>query len=236
MQATNHGRAGKFSRRLFSLLLLGATLSCTGCNVVLLLGYLISGPPQIEPDFDKVTKKSLSKRNTTVVVYCYAPNELKYDQDKVDYEVAKCVAIRLNNQEIKVADPDRVYDWIDKHPDFERDVELGAAFNANYVVKIELRDYSLFAERSHDLYQGRCDGIISVWEMDKKSDGTLKKTGKLIYSKDLLSRYPKEAPLPFNSYTTETFKKLFLAALSDEIGAKFYPTYAGDDYTRSIVQ
>lgn len=230
--------AGKFGGRRWwqALVLLLATVSCTGCNVVLLLGYLIGGPPSIEPDFEKQTKKSLSSRNTRVLVYCYAPNELKWDHDKVDYELAKYVATRLNRNDITVVDPDRVYAWIDKNPNFDKDSELGVAFNVNFVVKIDLREFSLFEEHSHDLFRGRCDGIISVLAMDKKEDGTVKKTGNIIYTKQLASRYPTSGPIATNQYPFETFKGLYLSALSEDIGVKFYKSYAGDEYTRTAIQ
>lgn len=238
MPATAKLRSHIFSRRLVLrvLVIMLATMACTGCNVVLLLGYLIGGPPAIDPDFNKKTGKSLSGKDKLVVVYCYAPNELKADHDRVDYEVATCVALRLNKENIKVADPDYVYEWIDKHPEFEKDTELGAAFNATHVIKIELTDYSLYAERSHDLFQGHCSGLITVWEMEKKSDGTTKKTGKIVYNQDLNSRFPKESPLASTQYAPDTFKKLFLSALSADVGGKFYPTYAGDEYTRTMSQ
>lgn len=237
MPVTLNGRARIFRRGVVAIMLLLTTVSYTGCTPILLLGYLIGGPPTKEPKFHEVTKKSMDARNTTVLVYCYAPNDLKYDQDKVDYEVAKTVALRLNAEGIKVVDPDRVYAWLDSNPDFEREVELGAAFNATYLIKIDLHDYSLFAERSHDLYQGRCNGHISVWEMDMKSDGkTAKKSGKIIFSTDVASRYPKEMPVQSSQCTSEYFKKLFLSALSAEIGGLFYPTLVGEEFTRTAAQ
>src|ERR1043166_6370417 len=43
-----------------------ATLLTTvgGCNAVLALGYLIGGPPSIDPDFNVQTGKALDKKDT----------------------------------------------------------------------------------------------------------------------------------------------------------------------------
>ncbi len=37
-------------------------VSVPGCNYFILLGYLIGGPPQIEPLFERDTKKSMTDR------------------------------------------------------------------------------------------------------------------------------------------------------------------------------
>ncbi len=42
----------------------------------MILGYLIGGPPSIEPDFDKETGISLQGKDKTVAVVCFAPREL----------------------------------------------------------------------------------------------------------------------------------------------------------------
>lgn len=236
LPATHRRCSFPSSRWTLLLLVTLGLISCTGCNVVLLLGYLIGGPPSIEADFEAKTKKSLSGKNKTVVVYCYAPDELRWDHDKIDYEISKYVSVRLNNNDIRVIDPDRVYSWIDKHREFEKDADLGAEFKVDFVVKIELKEFSLFEEHSSDLYRGRCDAIISVLEMEKKEDGTVRKVGNVIYNKQVVSRFPTSGPVQMNQYPFEQFKGLYLSALSDEIGIKFYKSYAGDEYTRTALQ
>ncbi|MSR56864.1 MAG: hypothetical protein EXS05_04240 [Planctomycetaceae bacterium] len=199
-------------------------LSQTGCNAVLLLGYLIGGPPAIEPDFHKQTGQKLEGKNKTVLVMCYAPTELKWDNDAVDYELAKHVAYRLNLNKIKVIDPDRVHAWLDKNKDWHKAVEVGAEFKVDYIVHIDLKDYSLFEEHSSDLYRGRADVVVNVFKMDEDH-----KDGNMIYSKDLISRFPTKTPVYAYQYSYANFKKMYLSTLSNEIGVLFYEQFAGDD-------
>ncbi len=215
-------------RRLFALSLLLLAASSTGCQAVVLLGYLIAGPPSIEPDFEKQTKKSLTEKGKTTLVLCYAPKELKWDNDAVDYEVAKMIALRLRSHQISVMDPDRVHDWLDKHSNWDKPDEVGAAFGVDYVIYVDLAKYSLFEEHSHDLYRGRAEMIVSVVEMTGKKNKK-KKHGSTIYSKSITSRYPDSTPASANEYPYETFKKLYLSRLSDQIGWLFFEHYAGDD-------
>ena len=64
-------------RFLTLLALFAATaIGVSGCNYVVLLGYLIGGPPSISPDFDEMTGTSLTDKDVIVAVVCYAPKEV----------------------------------------------------------------------------------------------------------------------------------------------------------------
>ncbi|MGQ0637523.1 MAG: hypothetical protein ACT4QC_23190 [Planctomycetaceae bacterium] len=218
-------------RRLVTWLCLLAVALCqTGCNAVLLLGYLIGGPPAIEPDFHKKTNQSLAGKNKTALVFCYAPTELKWDNDAVDYELAKFLAYRLNANKIKVMDPDQVHDWLDKNKDWHKVSEIGAAFKVDYIVHIDLREYSLFEEHSSDLYRGRADAIIHVVKMNED-----KKDGDTIYSKELVSRFPRSTATPAHQFSYQDFKQRYLSELANEIGILFYEHFAGDDFINTAL-
>ncbi|MCA8989918.1 MAG: hypothetical protein KDA78_19895, partial [Planctomycetaceae bacterium] len=88
-------------------LILAFSIPLTGCNYAILLGYLIGGPPSIEPDFDIQTNKSMSDKEVSVCVVAFAPTELKWDFDKIDHELARYVAFRLVEHDIKVVNPDQ---------------------------------------------------------------------------------------------------------------------------------
>ena len=216
--------------------------SLTGCNVVLLLGYLIGGPPSIEPDFEKETKYSLKGRNKTVLVFCYAPTELKWDNEAVDQELSKHIAYRLNGNKIKVIDPDRVQAWLDKNPHWDKPAQVGAAFGVDYVVYVDLHQYSLFEENSSNLYRGRADCNVSVIKMDEvpkdmRTDEDVVRTrdGQEVYTKNVVSRYPEATPVAVDQYSYANFKKLYLSRLSDQIGVLFYESYSGDEIPHRVL-
>ena len=200
----------------------------SGCNVVLLLGYLIGGPPSIEPDFDKQVGKSLKGKKHRILVLCYAPTELKWDNDAVDREVARHVAYRLNMNNIKVIDPDKVNAWLDKNPNWDKPSEVGDVFNATHVVYIDMKTFGLFEEHSSHLYRGRSDCIVTVVEMEKSD-------GKQIFSKEVTSKFPGDVPVSADQFSFKDFKKLYLSRLSDQIGQLFYERYAGDDMPHAVL-
>jgi hypothetical protein len=203
-------------------LVLASQLS--GCQAVILLGYLIGGPPSTDPDFHIKTKQTLAGKNKITLVYCYAPKELKWDNEAVDYELAKHIAYQLNAKKIKVVDPDRVQAWLDKHDKWKKTAEIGAAFKADYIVHVDVKDYSLFEANSSNLYRGRADCIVNVVKMDDD-----KKDGQVIYTIPIKSNFPTRAPVDSNAMAFSEFKKRYLSALSDEIGRLFYSSETGDD-------
>jgi hypothetical protein len=208
--------------RVMAACLLASQLS--GCQAVILLGYLIGGPPSTDPDFHVKTKQTLAGKNKITLVYCYAPKELKWDNEAVDYELAKHIAYQLNSKKIKVVDPDRVQAWLDKHDKWKKVSEIGTVFKADYIVHVDVKDYSLFEANSSNLYRGRADCIVNVVKMDED-----KKDGTVIYTIPIKSNFPTRAPVDSNAMAFPEFKKRYLSALSDEVGRLFYPSETGDD-------
>jgi hypothetical protein len=206
-----------------------ATASLPGCNYFILLGYLIGGPPAIEPEFEKETGgKSLTDLDVTVAVVCFAPTEVKFNFDEIDHEIAKYVTFQLHAHKIKVISPDRVRAWLDKNPEWDKAEEIGEAFGVTYVIYVDLNEFSLYEENSTQLYRGRSSGWVSVFEMDK--DGN----GDKIFSKEFNDRYPKFAPRETSEVSYATFKKEYLSHISEEIGVKFYEQYQVDRIGRAL--
>jgi len=215
-------------RRWLAVMMMIACIGATGCNYLMLVGYLIGGPPSIEPDFDTMTNKSMSDKEVSVCVVAFAPNEMKWDFPKIDQELARYVAFRLVEHNIKVVNPDQVKAWLDAHPDWDKAEEIGKALDCTYVIYIDMNDFHLYEENSTTLYRGRSENYVSVFEMDE--DGY----GEKIYSKEVSSKYPIRAPRSTSEMSLDTFKREYLSRLSKEIGWLFFERYNGDDIGDAI--
>ena len=203
---------------------LSLLLVTPGCNYVILLGYLIGGPPQLQPLFEKETGKSFTDKDVRVAVVCYAPDELKYQYDNIDLILSQSIAQHLSVKgKVDVVRPDKVRTWLADNRDWDTPVEVGAAFDVSYVVYVDLADFSLYERDSANLFRGRCEAIVSVYEM--KADGT----GRPIFSRDLTSAYPTQVPRSASEVSYDTFRMEYFTRLSDEIGRLFYPSLSGDD-------
>lgn len=206
--------------------LLSAALLCLancGCSYLLLVGLLVGGPPNIEPAFEVETKESFTDKDVTVAVVCFAPDKVRYSFEDIDQELAKHVAYRLHEHDIKVIMPQRVKEWLDQNRDWDRPEEIGEAFDTTYVIYIDLNEFSLYEDGSATLYRGRSEAICSVWKMDE--DGQ----GEKIFSKEKISKFPTHQPMSSSEETYSNFKARYLSRLSEEIGRLFYEYYLIDD-------
>lgn len=199
----------------------------SGCSYLLFLGYLIGGPPTIEPDFDVQTKKSFTDKDVTVAVVCYAPTDIRYSFEEIDYEVAKFVSMRLVQHKIKVVEPDRVRQWLDENKEWDKAEEIGDYFKATYVVYIDLNEFSLYEDDSANLYRGRAEAVVSVWEMDESG------TAEKIYTTEKISKFPVHQPIAASDESYQNFKSRYLARFSEELGRLFYEYFTYDEIGES---
>jgi len=113
-QNVSHRRRWHIACQIIVVGLIAGAL--TGCNYLLFAGYLLGGPPSIEPAFDAETGLSMTDKDVTVAVVCYAPKHVKWDFANIDYNLSKKVAYRMFQKKITVINPDRIRDWLDRHP------------------------------------------------------------------------------------------------------------------------
>lgn len=217
--ATGRGRV--FLQHLLCCMLL--LCGTSGCNYFILLGYLIGGPPQLEPIFEKETNKSMTDKDVRVAVVCYAPDELKYQYDSIDHILARYLSHQLDQHKIDVVRPADVRQWLEENREWDTPVEVGAAFDVRYVVYVDISDFSLYERDSANLFRGRCEAIVTVYEM--KADGN----GRPIFSRDLTSAFPTQVPRSSAEVSYESFRMEYFWRLSEEIGRMFYPYLHGDD-------
>ena len=206
--------------------LLAVMLLCmvaSGCNYLVIFGYLLGGPPSVEPEFEKETKESLTDKDVRVAVVCFAPNEIKYSFESIDHELAQYVAFQLFAHKIKVVPPDLVKGWLEENKDWDKPEEIGVHFKVTYVIYIDLNEFTLYEEGSPNLYRGRSESIVSAWKMD--DDGHAEK----IFSAEKTSKYPVHQPVSSGDKTYMTFKGEYMTRLSDEIGRFFYSYFVADE-------
>lgn len=223
MKPRTCGRRPLRRAALLLAIALASVLSTSGCNYFLLIGYLIGGPPSIQPDFDKLTKESLTDKGVKVAVVCFAPDAIRLNFIDVDKDIANYVARRLFQHNIKVIQPDRVQDWLDRHDDWDKPDEIGEATGATHVIFVDVHKYNLFEENSHELFRGRAEVMVSVFKMQKGDQA------EKIYTKELTSFFPLSAPRATSEISYDRFRRQYLGRLSEEIGRLFYEYFNGDD-------
>lgn len=206
------------------LLLLGCALvAIPGCNYFILLGYLIGGPPQLEPLFEAETNKSFTDRNVRVAVVCYASDDLTKFHDNIDKMLISRISAMLYSNKIDIVNPDLVKAEMANNPEWDSPVEIGAELDVNYVVYVDIADFSLYERDSTSLFRGRCEAICSVYEMQTNGDG------RRIFTTEINSTYPTQVPRSASDISYESFRNEYFFRLANEIGRLFYPYGTGDD-------
>ncbi|WP_417851556.1 hypothetical protein [Thalassoglobus sp.] len=213
----------RFSNRFRVLLTaLLVSVSLSGCQQFVIISYLLHGPPTIEPDFDAETGESMSNPGVTVAVVCYAPTKLKWKFPQLDEQVATHLAFRLGQNHITMIHPDYVKAWLDEHPDWEKASEIGKAFKADYVIEVELADFTLHEGSSTTLFRGRTEAYVNVIKVDEEG------YGDRIFTKEIDFAYPTRVPRTSSDVSLGEFQKEYLSMLSERIGWLFYERFHGD--------
>lgn len=226
MSASSHCSTTRLAPRslIARLLLLSCVLvAIPGCNYFILLGYLIGGPPQLEPLFEAETNKSFTDRNVRVAVVCYASDDLTKFHDNIDKMLISRISAMLYSNNIDIVNPDRVKAELANNPEWDSPVEIGAELDVNYVVYVDIADFSLYERDSTSLFRGRCEAICSVYEMQTNGDG------RRIFTTEINSTYPTQVPRSASDISYESFRNEYFFRLANEIGRLFYPYGTGDD-------
>ena len=210
-------------RRVLALLLSLVVGISQGCSPIAMIGYLLAGPPSIEPDFEAETGLSMEGGKKKVAVVCFAPKDLLIEFPQIDDEVAAQVAYRLNEHGISIIQPEYIRAWVDEHPDWELPEEIGREFKADFVVQVELAAFSLYEGDSTTLYRGRTEAYVKVCAMEEDHKG-----GEQVFTKDIDFIFPSAIPRSAYDTTQTRFKREYISRLSEKIGWLFYEHFNGD--------
>lgn len=191
---------------------------------MMIMGYLVGGPPSVDPEFDTTTNLSMTDKGVKVAVICTAPKNMKSEHPEIHTSIIKAVSARLHEHSIKVIDPEKIVAWLDEHPEWDKPQELGKDLDATYVIYIDLSKFNLYEKGNQDNYRGRAEAMISVIEMDEEGEG------EKIFTKSILSQFPYAVSRSAQDISYTKFKREYRAHLSDIIGRLFYEYYNGDDF------
>lgn len=191
-------------------------LGLSGCTQALLTGaYLMKGM-ETSAEFE-----GLKEKKTAVV--CRPLIELQYSGADAATLLAREVGLRMKTKgkKINIVDPQKVEEWCDEH-EWEDFAEIGKAMKSDYVVGIELEEFSLY--QGQTIYQGRARVHISVYDMTNKDDPVYEKRIERIV-------YPPNSGVATSDKTEDQFRREFAGVVAERIGRSFYPFDHRDDYS-----
>jgi hypothetical protein len=185
-----------------------------GCTQLLLTGAFFLKGVETQPDF-------LALKNKKTAVVCRPLIELQYSGSDAATNVAREVGSRMvqRGKKIQVISAQKVEQWTDEH-EWDEFSEVGKALKADYVVGIELEEFSLY--QGQTLFQGRATVHVTVSDMAED--------GKTVYEKRLdRIVYPPNSGVSTTDKTEEQFRRDFTAVVAERIGRCFYAYDHRDD-------
>eukprot|EP00913_Durusdinium_trenchii_P008985 g8451.t1 len=197
----------------FSILLL---FGLAGCSLAVMTGKMLTGDPLTVCPFTQRTGVDLAKHKKKVLVYCSFPEAARADYSSVSANIVESVALQLKREGVEIVKPGEVTAWIGDRGGIvdDRD-ELAEAFQPDYIIHIDLDEFTHRSDNSPNMYQGRALGHIYAYRVVKR--------------KDMVSA-EEEFGSDFKSVITPQRVQSWLDknpdwSRADEIGAEFKTTY-----------
>ncbi|MEQ9410558.1 MAG: hypothetical protein RIK87_22675 [Fuerstiella sp.] len=215
------------SRPLQWLLLTAVLCSGSGCSLFVMAGKAILGDPKVPSEFRTVTGTDLTKGQDAVVIICTAPHRVLRTSPSLQIDIVDRVTRNLESRQVQVVPSGDVAAWFDDHGDWGDYSEMAAAFDAKYVVHVDIREFDHRVPESENLMQGKAEGHISVHQVSR--DGGVPITDRkysapvsLAFDRDFRLTFPTSYPVPRETRSEDLFMQGFMDRVALHISQHFY--------------
>ncbi|GAB4142977.1 MAG: hypothetical protein Tsb009_13750 [Planctomycetaceae bacterium] len=193
----------------------------TGCSLFVMAGKMIYGDPKVTCAFTKQTGVNLAEERKKVVVLCTFPELSRGEYSSVGADIVENVTLRLKREGIVVVKSKKVYDWLDDRNGIWSDPdELAEAFDADYIVHIDLEEFTHRADNSPGMYQGRTVGNVYAYKIVENEDG--EKRADSVLASEFKSVYPPNNPVSVSKKSENTFLREYVDRISEQLAQYFY--------------
>jgi hypothetical protein len=207
-----------------ALCLAAGLVLVAGCDPRPFFYFLQPWEPMIEPPF----KGSLEKKR--VVVLTHAATGTQSDFLSLDRDLAREFGriVREKVKKIDLVNQDKVWDWVEGHPNWTDPAEAARAFEADLVIFLEVESFQIQDPHSPGLLEGTARTHMQAVELDypKNSKGKpiydQPKESKVVYDDYRDTLFPVRGPIQEGSSISRgAFKTKFLQVLATEISWHF---------------
>ncbi|MFN0053755.1 MAG: hypothetical protein ACKV0T_16360 [Planctomycetales bacterium] len=178
-----------------------------------MISFLIG---DVQPDFDRLTQLSIVRSRGPIVILCKIPAEGEISNDYIEGQMQQAIADQFSTNGVKVVDAGQVEKWVERDLGVVDCQALGNEFMAEYVIQVELGEYSVFEPNHSDLYRGYADVAVRVYRIDENTADA-----HVVYEKDFDFQFPGDRPLSYRDVSHAEFRRRFHAELGAKIGRLF---------------
>ncbi|REJ87850.1 MAG: hypothetical protein DWQ29_09000 [Planctomycetota bacterium] len=201
---------------------LGLLIVPSGCvNFGAMMGKMLFGDPQVTSHFQDKTGVALEEGEHRVAFVCTAPASTNDRFDTLQLELQEEVSRRLRRRNLDVVRTDDVLNAMDSvGGKFDRKAIADELGDVDYILHLDIEQFSVTEPASPDLYRGRASGMIYAYEVDNSGTGD----GMVvqIFFRQLESEFPKSHPVTSDQMSARVFQRQFIDQLADTVGQTFY--------------
>lgn len=202
--------------------------SLTGCSLVIMANKMLFGDPVVASAFRRATGNDLVKSGETVLVVCSVPHGVKSRFEGAEYEIVQKVTRQLKRQGIKVVNSNHVAEWMDNNGGmWDGPSELARAFETDYIVHLDLKQFSYEEPNSPNMYRGRIAGTVYGFRVE--GTGETKQAWE-VFSYGYSLTHPATRPFSREEIPTpEVFLRTCVDRASIELAQLFYDHRMSDE-------
>ena len=214
-------------RRCAACLAMASLLwALSGCSLFVMAGKMFFGDPEKTAAFRGVTDVDLTKGDKSVLIVATTPESAKQDNPGVDVSIVEEVSRTLRSKGVKVYPSRKVLTWVDDRGGRWGDAdEIAAAFDADYIVEIDVDRLSHREENSPDLFRGHAVGNVHAYEVVKSGGG---RVASPVFSREFTCTYPTHHPKQAHQISEQTFRQQFLERVCRHVAQLFYDHRASE--------
>ncbi len=210
-------------------------VSLPGCDPRMLMYFL-------QPNEPSVPAPGPSLSGKRVVVVAHAVSGAQGEFQAVDRElVSEFVSnLRSKVKKIEVINPDKVWNWVEAHPQWTDQEEIAKAFEADMVIFLEIEAFSVASAGDLNVLQGTSKVHILATEIahPKNSKGKIlkdqPKEARKAWDETVDTEFPIRGPIPSDSGVSRAaFKNKFLKVCAAEVSWQFVE-HAPDDTIQDV--
>jgi hypothetical protein len=211
-------------RQSFAAALVLSCASLCGCiNSSVMFGKVLFGDPQVKSEFEQRTGISLLKSEMKVAVICTAPASVVAEFDGLQYDVQEEVTRRMRIRKLDVAsDNDVIGAMNNTGGQFDQDAVAAALDDVDYIIHVDIENFTHTEDNNPKLYRGRSNGIIYAYEVDRGPDAVGGPKARKVFYQEFTTEYPKSQPIEAEKMAARVFKQRCVDQLADVVGRTFY--------------
>jgi hypothetical protein len=215
------------TRRAAAILLLASVglMSLAGCDPRTLIYFLQPFEPSVPPP-----DGSPSLKGKRVVVIASTSSSSQGQFPSLERDLVREFTQQLRNKvkRIDVVNPDKVWEWVENHPNWTDPAEVAEKHEADMAIYLEVEEFQVQKPGDLNVFEGTSKVHIKVIERahPKNSRGRSltdqPKEARTIYDQYVDSQFPRRGPIDAASgVSRDVFKNKFLQIVAVECSWQF---------------